>query len=324
MKQAGYSFTAVFLFTLFATSSSCSQQPSQARKPEPVVYEATTACGEAAKKMLGIPADAACEMLKWRLTLNSDVNTIAAADFKLVVEFGQPKQNTRGFTAGSKTIELTGKWTTGKGLLRNNNLIRLDLAAENFPVNLSFFQPDENLLHLLNEDSSLLNGTGAWSYTLNRVDPIPASTEKFFPKPVQETKITSGTDTAGIFDGRTPCFSFLRELHGIPAAGCNLVKCRLILLQDIKTHTPASFLLYTIYVGAGDDNRYSVTGRWKLMQGTKNDPAATVYRLETGSEKNVTLTLLKADDNILFMLDNNTNHLVGDSYCSTTLNRKIN
>ena len=91
-------------------------------------------------------------------------------------------------------------------------------------------------------------------------------------------------------------------------------------MQDKNTRTPDSFLLETIYVGKGD-NRYSTKGKWKLLQVVAGNPTAIVYQLEPdpGNPKKQ-LLLLKADDNILFFLDNNAHFLVGNDYCSYTLN----
>ena len=164
-------------------------------------------------------------------------------------------------------------------------------------------------------------GTAAWSYTLNRINPL-ISANKFILQPVS-SYIPADTSIAGVFEGRTPCNSALREINEIPANGCGIVKCRLTLYLDAKTHEPATFLLQTVYVGNGDDNKYSVTGKWKLMQGPEHDPAAVFYQLEPGSPKSQTIfKLLKADNNILFFLDNDNNFLVGDQYTSYTLNRK--
>ena len=58
-----------------------------------------------------------------------------------------------------------------------------------------------------------------------------------------------------------------------------------------------------------------------MLKGTKTDPGAIVYQLEPDSGKPHSLVLLKADNNILFFLDENMNHLVGDTYTSYTLNR---
>jgi len=57
---------------------------------------------------------------------------------------------------------------------------------------------------------------------------------------------------------------------------------------------------------------------------TLSDPAAIIYQLEPGSGKsNASVLLLKADDNVLFILDKDTHFLVGNEYCSYTLNRKV-
>jgi hypothetical protein len=99
------------------------------------------------------------------------------------------------------------------------------------------------------------------------------------------------------------------------------VKYQLTLYQDTVTHTPAGFRLNTVYVGFGDNNVYIVTGKWKLLQGTVADPEAMVYRLEPENSP-MQLLLQKADENILFFLDNDTRLLTGNDYCSYTLNRK--
>jgi hypothetical protein len=194
------------------------------------------------------------------------------------------------------------------------------LKADNLPVALSFLQPDLNILHLLNEYKRPMIGNGAWSYTLNRKQPMLISSARFTPQAGALVLPATDLDTIGVFGGRTPCNSVLREINNISAEGCQIIKCRLTLLQDRNTHTPTSFLLETIYVGKGD-NRYSTKGKWKLMQGIASDPSAIVYQLEpdTGNKKAQPI-LLKAGDDILFFLDNNAHFLVGNDYCSYTLN----
>jgi hypothetical protein len=122
----------------------------------------------------------------------------------------------------------------------------------------------------------------------------------------------------GIFEGRTPCNEMLRELNGIASRNCQGIKCQLILYQDVKTHQPSTFLLHTIYVGAGD-TKYSNTGKW-LMQGTTSSPGAVVYHLNFDKPQ-TSLRLLSVDDNVLFFLDKDEKFLVGDTYTSYTLNR---
>ena len=59
------------------------------------------------------------------------------------------------------------------------------------------------------------------------------------------------------------------------------------------------------------------------MRGTKTDPEAIVYQLDSDQPK-VSVYLLKGDDNVLFVLDQERNYRVGDSYLSYTLNRVTN
>lgn len=320
MKQVKLFFATTSLAVCFVITNSCSQTATTASSSAPMVYKATTPCSDAVKSLLQIPADTKCEMMRWTLTLFQDPKTSVPSGYNLIYEYGIGKQGTRGFTEGAKTIELKGKWTIGKGTKEIAGAEVYILTADNSPVSLFFLKPDQNLLHLLDQDKNLVVGTGAWSYTLNNVSPIPASTDKFSLQPDPALRIETDSVIVGVFDGRTPCSNELLELNGISASGCQIIKCRLILYQDTITHTPTTFQIYTVYVGKGD-TRYSNTGKWKIFKGTKNDPEARVYLLEPDSGKPYSLALLKADNNILFFLDENMNYKVGDTYTSYTLNR---
>ena len=315
MKELRFSLATLFFYCCIGPS--CSQQPGD--KSLNKTFEATTPCNDDVREMLGIPADFKCEMMKWRLSLLSNSKK-SPSTFDLVYTYGLGKQGTRGFTEGAKTVELKGKWTIEKNNSKNSEVI-MTLIADNSPVTLSFLQPGQNLLHLLHKDKQLVNGTAAWSYTLNRTDPVTVSAGKFIPRLVSSPQLAGISDTAGIYYGRTPCDKALREINNISADGCQIIKCRLVLLQDTNTHTPTNFIIQTIYVGKGD-NKYTITGTWKLLQGTIDDPTAEVYQLLPGDGKSQSqLLLVKADDNILYFVDNNTRLLVGDSYTSYTLNR---
>ena len=312
-------FSVAMLFFYCCIGQSCSQQTGPGDKSLKQTFEATTPCNDEVKEMLGIPADFKCEMMKWNLTLSND-SKMNPSIFNLVCTYGLTKQGTRGFTDGAKTIELKGKWANEKSKPKNSDII-ITLFAENSPVTLSFFQPGQNLLHLLNKNKQLVNGTAAWSYTLNRTEPVTPSPGKFTPRLVTSPRLPVSSDTVGIFYGRTPCDKALREINNISAEGCQLIKCRLVLLQDTNAHIPTNFIIQTVYVGKGD-NTYRVTGTWKLLEGTIDNPGAVVYQLlPDGAKSQNQLLLLKADDNILFFIDNDTHLLVGNTYCSYTLNR---
>jgi len=320
MKKATSCLAAILIFLCGGITNSCSQTADASVVS---LFEATTPCNETVRKILAIPLDFPCEMIRWNLTFYNDPKKNTPATFSLNYIYGSGKQGTRGFKEGARTIELKGKCSAGKGIAGNAKAVIYNLTADNSSLTLSFVKPDENLLHLLNDDKELVVGGAGWSYTLNRKDPHTSSQDKFIPVTMASQFINASLDTIGVFEGRTPCNAALRAIHDISPDGCQVVKCQLILLQDIKTHSPFTFILRTIYVGNGDNNIYSVTGKWKLMQGTLSDPAAILYQLESGSGKlNPSILLLKAGNNILFFLDNDTHFLVGNEYCSYTLNRK--
>ena len=299
---------------LAITSPSCSQASKKINADDTVVFAATTPSNDAVKNLFRIPPDFKTDMFRWNLTL--DQNTKASSNsFDLLCTYGAGKQGTRGFTDGAKTIELKGKYSIDKA----NKETIYNLVDDNKGISLSFLAPDKNLLHLLNNDKQMMVGTGAWSFTLNRVSPS-SSENKFSLKPVSKMYVASDSASFGVFLGRLPCDDALRELHEISSQGCDIVKVKLTLYLDSKTHEPTTFLLNTIYVGNGDDNIHKTTGKWKLLQDTNYDPTALFFQLEPDSSKN-TFTLWKADNNNLFFLDKNNNFLVGSEYTSYTLSR---
>ena len=300
--------------------SSCSQTTAPAHSPVAGVFIATTPCDEVSKKLLRIPPDGNYAMMKWRLELNQDPVTLNPMTYKLVVTYGMDKQGSRDFAEGAQTIEWKGKWVLEKTFTESAAVTVYTLRDENSSASLSFLQAGPNLLHLLDEDRHLVIGTGAWSYTLNRVDPVPAAPFKLSIQTTSLPPLSTDSLIVGVFNGRTPCNNDLLALNGISANGCQIIKCRLTLYQDIKTHEPTTFQLYTVYVGKGD-NRYSTMGKWMMTKGTLTDHNAIVYQLEPDTGNPQSLLFLKADDNILFMLDENRNLLVGNEYVSFTLNR---
>jgi len=314
----------VRLFFATTTSALCfiinsrSQTAKTGDSSIPGVFEASTPCNDVVKTMLGIPSNTKCELLKWTLSLYNNPNNLSSSTFKLLCVYGLPKQGTRGFSEGAETKEFQGKSTIEKGIHENANAVVYTLNVSDSPISLSFLKAGENLLHLLDGEKHLMVGNGAWSYTFNRISPVASSPENLFLKTTSHAMTDSSA--IGVFDGRTPCYDVLRELNGIPANACQIIKCKLTLYQDIKTHEPSTFLLQTIYVGAGD-TKYSNTGKWKLTTGINHDPEGIVYELHF-DKPHVSVALLKADDNILFFLDKDRDLMVGNSYCSYTLNRQ--
>lgn len=319
MKPLKLFLATILVSFLFGITNSCSQS-SPITNPTPyAVFEASTPCDELSKSLLEIMPDTKCEFMKWKLTLFKDSKNSNPTDFNLICTYGMGKQASRDFQTGAKTIELKGKWSIHKGTKENVNIEVVTLKTESPKISLSFFQPGPNLLHLLDRNNQPMVG-GPWSYTLNRVNPVSTKSEKFESRAVSMVQLETDSATVGVFLGRTPCNSALRDIQNITAEGCQIIKCKLTLFQDIRTHTPTTFHLYTIYVGKGD-TKYSTTGKWTVKRGIYQDPSAIVYQLEPDSGKlQSSLLLLKLDKNILLFLDNNQNLLVGNNFASYTLN----
>ena len=61
-------------------------------------------------------------------------------------------------------------------------------------------------------------------------------------------------------------------------------------------------------------------GQWTIVKGIKSNHNAEVYQLELGKQ-GAYLYLLKGDDNVLFILDENRDFRIGNGEFSYTLNR---
>ena len=117
-----------------------------------------------------------------------------------------------------------------------------------------------------------------------------------------------------------------RQLKIATDADCAKLKTDLALYHDPATLQPTSYVL-TI-VGGGDivnqdGNTYRMKrleGKWKIVKGTKSDPDAVVFQLELGKPGDY-FYILKGDENVLFILDENKECRVGDEDFSYTLNR---
>ena len=93
------------------------------------------------------------------------------------------------------------------------------------------------------------------------------------------------------------------------------MKWRVTLCQNPQTAAP------TTYKIEGSLHRANAReGTWSIIRGAKTDPNAIVYRLSP-DQAEPALFLLKADDNVLFFLNQNLEPMVGHAEFSYTLNR---
>jgi len=280
------------------------------------VFAGSSPGGGTIRQLLRIPSNAEADLIQWKLTLFQDAKTQAPSGYELRYAYSSTDPGKPRLAEGGEILQRQGAWTVGKGIKSNPDAVVYELDGS-----VSFFRADANILHLLNPDRSLMIGTGGWSYTLNRTDhsekPVdPALALSQPDMSYQISPLATGPAVFGVFEGRSPCQGIARELRILVDPACTKAKWRVTLYRNPETLAP------TLYKVEGSLYRSGAReGTWTLIHGTQLDPSAIVYRLApTGSEP--ALFLLRGDDNVLFLLNQNRNPLVGHGDFSYTLNRR--
>jgi hypothetical protein len=285
------------------------------------IFEGTTPCHNIPRPLPQIPANIDCELMTWKITLYQDPNSGVPTTFKLTSAFGLTLPGTPGIRGGGTKVEMEGKWAIIRGTNTDLNAVVYQLNPDNPSRSVSFLKLDDYLLHVLDHDKGLMVGNAAWSYTLNRTDAArgqsspqntnPASQAALVPLPVSSS-------TLGVFEGRTGCSDIALQFTQFPASECRLIKWRLTLYQDPNTGAPTTFNWKGTRTGSeGTSDR---EGIWRIVRGTRANPAAVVYQFDPDKPQE-SASFLKADDNTLLLLDRDTNLIVGDIYISNTLTR---
>jgi hypothetical protein len=247
-------------------------------------YTASTPAGMEVKTFLGIPLKDSVDFIRWNLKL------INLKTFTLSCSYGIGRPNTNGFI-DEKNVEL-------EGTLNRDGVI-YTLVADGRSLSLLFM--NYNLMHILDNNKSMLAGNGGWSYTLNSTDKIQTAELNMKPKN------TSFTDSI-TFEGRTPCKEINRQLnlnHGSP---CYKIKW---LVRLYKDNNAASAGTYRIGV------QNPRTGKWKMRE---DKAGKIIYSLDLNNGH--TLDLLHADEKVVYLMDDKNGILVGDEDFSFSLNRR--
>lgn len=279
-----------------------------------VLFVGSTPCDTLTRRFVGVPTGAECERITWELTLSED----ASAAFSLAAVYGMTAVNDPGFAGGGTKVELRGRWTIVKGTQPGVASVVYRLTTGTPSRTMEFARIDDDLLHPLNERSALMVGNPSWSYTLGRRPPrTPPARGRFAP---WLTGAASSTDNsgavanvAGVYEGRTPCQELARVLDVAVGADCTKIKWRLTLYRDSGTEAGGTYRL--------EGSKYRNpprTGTWSIR--TVPNDARVVYQLDPKLPGGF-LSLLRADGNILLLLDRQGNLLVGDILFSYTLNR---
>ena len=271
-------------------------------KPTPAStqFVGTMPCGDSVRAFLG---GEPCQSVIWRLDLG--VKERGEPGWSLTSVFGSN-------SAASVGLVPDGSNLSGK-LEKSATTYRL---ISNTGKSISFRQVSSTLIHLLDEQNRLMPGTSGWSYTLSRAD---VTDDPGRPKQVAEGSYTlsprvTGNTLFGIFGGRTPCTSLVRALHINLNDGCQRIKWRVTLLQNASTREPTRYRI------EGSLHHPGREGAWRIVRGTAADKDAVVYQLD-GTASEGPMLLWKADDNVLFLLDEGKQPLVGTVDFSYTLSR---
>jgi hypothetical protein len=322
-----------FLFKLLlsaavlGTVTACGTGISPMTAPSPVtagpslhgVFEGITPCSAQARPLPQIPADSDCEQMIWKIILHQDPVTGTPTTYTLDSAYGVPQQGTNGLDGGGTPIVMEGKWAVLTGTKLDPDAVVYQLNPDDPQTAVPFLKLDEDILHVLSSDNTLLVGNGGWSYSLNRTDnripgpvtaqqdPSEGSTRPPLPP------MPAGSSVLGVFEGRTPCHEIVFEFTIMaPYPGCLKIKWKLTLYRDQTTAASSTYLF--------QGTRTLREGTWSILRGTQSDPEAVVYQLQLDNDQ-PPVSFLKVDDNHLFMLDRNLNFLVGNALFSYTLSR---
>ena len=134
-------------------------------------FVGSTPCGSIFQPLLAMPPSAACDFIKWEIIFQRDPHTQAPTDFELRATYGVYQPNTNLFAGGGTPLTVTGKWDTTQGTKNNPNALVYRFLDDQPDKTLSFVKMDNNLLHLLYGDKSLMIGTPSHSYTFNKTLP---------------------------------------------------------------------------------------------------------------------------------------------------------
>jgi hypothetical protein len=287
-------------------------QKDQSGNPLSGTFEAVTPCDKAPKPLPQIPENAPCDHAVWKLGLYQNPDTHEPTTFAISARYGlsQP-QTPKGHSNGGTMVETNGMWSVTFGIPGKKDAEIYRLKTEKGTI--SFIKVSDNLLHLLDQNDRLRVGNGGWSYTFSRSGDLLPLSGSFI---AYESEPVKGS-VYGVFIGRTPCAELVRQLHMTMPTDCSRIKWKITLYQDRNTLMPTTYAIRRVDVP--DDTPRKLEGNWNVSQDALG---TTVLQLDL-KEYKTTLSFAKADNNILFFLDEEMNVRVGSDSLGYTLNREL-
>ena len=272
-------------------------------------FVGTSLCADIAKPLLNIPPGASCDRIKWNLILNSDARSQMPTTYELNAEYGFHVDNRTFVTSAS--IQVMGRWRVVNGSRKDPTEVVVQLDPGRSQT-ISFVMLDDNLLHLLDKDQSLMVGSAAQSYTLSRREESKRAMTL-----VSRSVSPNSPANVEVFTGRTPCSEFRKVLTETVGPDCQKMKWELSLYRDAKTLVPTTYKIRgTVY------RERIREGKWTIVAGPKNNPRAVIFQLDPDKTSG-SISLFQADNNVLFFLNKEGNLMVGNRDFSYTLNREV-
>ena len=203
-------------------------------------FVGTTLCGREVREFIGgLPSDARCHAITWRLTLRP----APAPTWKLAATYGVPATTNPNAMVDGPSVALQGTWRTVTAARSAPGATRHQLTREGVRQSLSFAEIHGDLLHLLADDGGLMVGTGGWSYTLNRAGRAekPGEVSRAADMSYTISPRATGSTVSGVFEGRTPCRGVSHQMKLPEMDGCLKVKWRVTLYQDPATAAATTY-----------------------------------------------------------------------------------
>jgi hypothetical protein len=247
-------------------------------------FTASTPANKTVRDFLNISQGDSIDFIRWKLKI------VDLKEFEFSCSYGISKANTNGF--------VNEKVVAGKGTAELKDGV---LTVYHQGKMMSMLLLNQNIIHLLDTNGSMMVGNAGWSYTLNSITPLAETSFTI------KSKNVSFTDSV-VFDGRTPCKGIEELMDNRTRAECYKKKWRLSLYKDHSADISGSYKIGT--VGAR-------TGKWKLIENSTGRP---VYSLDLNNGN--TLDLFHVDENIVYIMDKKGSIMVGDHDFSYSLNRK--
>jgi hypothetical protein len=132
-------------------------------------FAGSTPCDALSRTFLGgLPPEAPCHCITWRLTLSGTRNAGEPKTYALEVRYGLPGRDDPNQIEEGPTVKLEGTWEVARGSKANPQAVVYRIHGSGKDKSLSLVRIGEHLIHFLNEDKTMRIGNAGWSYTLNR------------------------------------------------------------------------------------------------------------------------------------------------------------